>query len=641
MKKGQRIVHFLYVCLFLALPGWSTTTVYLDDSGHFLKEKPAGMKSVLTGKSPWGKKPFPFLKMKNEGDMGLSVDLVDLPVAKTPSGSKSPKGVSKSGPLIVIINNDGPGEGFNDPTPATPIGGNSGVTIGEQRLIAFQYAADIWAALLNIDVAVEIAAEFNAKTCNASSAILGSAGPASVRASFSGAPISNTWYPIALANQLYGADMSPSAAEINAEFNSSIDNNDGCLAGTDWYYGIDGSPTPGDIDLVSVLLHEFCHGLGFLTVADAETGQKLSGRNDVFLNQLRDESVGKNWNDPSMSDTDRAASAIDTGDLTWTGTGANALAGGLSNGVHASGNIEMYAPNPYESGSSVSHYSTSLYPNALMEPSYTSVNHNPTLSAALLYDLGWSESSSATATPTPTDTVVPPTATFTPTNTPTSTFTQTSTHTFTPTNTPTSTLVPPTNTPTHTPTNTPTHTPTATWTSTYTATPTDTPTNTPTDSPSPTPTWTPSPSATSTPEPTDTPTATETETFTPEPTETPTETASPTETAEGTNSPNEDPTGTPLATVTETPSQTMEPTVTETVEPSPTDTLEPGMTPTPTPSEVVVTMDFDVEPKGSPNGIIDDQDLIVWYGEVCEGSQEPKILFEFALHWMENNKGSK
>jgi hypothetical protein len=31
---------------------------------------------------------------------------------------------------IVIVNNDGAGEGFNDPTPVAPVGGNPGVTLG-------------------------------------------------------------------------------------------------------------------------------------------------------------------------------------------------------------------------------------------------------------------------------------------------------------------------------------------------------------------------------------------------------------------------------------------------------------------------------------------------------------------------------
>jgi len=53
-----------------------------------------------------------------------------------------------AGPLhaatITIVNADGAGEGFNDPTPAAPVGGNPGTTVGAQRLYVFQYAASIW-----------------------------------------------------------------------------------------------------------------------------------------------------------------------------------------------------------------------------------------------------------------------------------------------------------------------------------------------------------------------------------------------------------------------------------------------------------------------------------------------------------------
>ena len=45
---------------------------------------------------------------------------------------------------IAIINNNAAGVGFNDPTPAAPIGGNPGTTVGEQRLNAFRHAAEIW-----------------------------------------------------------------------------------------------------------------------------------------------------------------------------------------------------------------------------------------------------------------------------------------------------------------------------------------------------------------------------------------------------------------------------------------------------------------------------------------------------------------
>jgi len=51
--------------------------------------------------------------------------------------------------LIIIVNVNGAGVGFNDPTPAAPVGGNTGTTLGQQRLIAFQHAANLWGARLD------------------------------------------------------------------------------------------------------------------------------------------------------------------------------------------------------------------------------------------------------------------------------------------------------------------------------------------------------------------------------------------------------------------------------------------------------------------------------------------------------------
>src|SRR5215510_9497878 len=49
---------------------------------------------------------------------------------------------------IVIQNGNAAGVGFNDPTPAAPVGGNPGTTLGQQRLNAFQFAANIWGSTL-------------------------------------------------------------------------------------------------------------------------------------------------------------------------------------------------------------------------------------------------------------------------------------------------------------------------------------------------------------------------------------------------------------------------------------------------------------------------------------------------------------
>ena len=51
---------------------------------------------------------------------------------------------ANSAAIIKVVNLDGVGEGFNDPTPFTPVGGNPAVTLGDARLLAFQHAAFLW-----------------------------------------------------------------------------------------------------------------------------------------------------------------------------------------------------------------------------------------------------------------------------------------------------------------------------------------------------------------------------------------------------------------------------------------------------------------------------------------------------------------
>src|SRR5688572_17072896 len=77
---------------------------------------------------------------------------------------------------ITIVNQNAPGIGFNDPTPVTPVGGNPGTTLGQQRLIAFQHAADIWGATLTSNVPIRVGASFVPLPCTDASAVLGSAG---------------------------------------------------------------------------------------------------------------------------------------------------------------------------------------------------------------------------------------------------------------------------------------------------------------------------------------------------------------------------------------------------------------------------------------------------------------------------------
>jgi hypothetical protein len=117
---------------------------------------------------------------------------------------------------ITIVNNNAPGVGFNDPTPVAPVGGNAGTTLGEQRLIAFQAAANIWGATLDSNVNIDILSSFDPLACNATSATLGSAGTIFILANFPsvapfpGPQFLQTWHPAALSNKRAGTDIVPS-----------------------------------------------------------------------------------------------------------------------------------------------------------------------------------------------------------------------------------------------------------------------------------------------------------------------------------------------------------------------------------------------------------------------------------------------
>jgi hypothetical protein len=230
---------------------------------------------------------------------------------------------------IVIVNNDGPGEGFNDPTAVAPVGGNPGVTLGAQRLNVFQEAANIWGGLLPSAVTIRVQAQFNPQSCDASSAVLGSAGPIQVFRDFSGAEVAATWYHVALANKLAGVDLSASN-DINATFNSAIDNNDNCLANTDWYYGLDGNEG-SDVELLPVVLHELGHGLGFSTLVNLGNGSELSGFSDIYERHIRDNTLGLTWD--QMTAGERTTSATNTDNVVWNGAGARVNASKFLGGV--------------------------------------------------------------------------------------------------------------------------------------------------------------------------------------------------------------------------------------------------------------------------------------------------------------------
>ncbi len=315
-------------------------------------------------------------------------------------------GWSASAATIVIVNKDGAGVGFNDTTAATPVGGNSGTTLGAQRLIVFQQAAAIWGAKLSSPVTIKVQARFGPLTpCEPTFGVLGSAGPTNFVINFTNAPRLNTWYPIALASALDGVDYAaalPDGASISASFNSNVGVGT-CLTTTSWYLGLD-SNEGTKIDLLATVLHEFGHGLGFTGLVDLTTGAlSFDGRPDVYSVYTHDNSVSMNWT--AMSDGQRVTSSTNNGNVAFDGTNTTASAATvLTVGKDGSQHPKLYTPSSLEQGSSVYHFDTSASPNQLMEPS---INHDLTsnvdvpndLTTKVMLDLGWAGMASAPNAP--------------------------------------------------------------------------------------------------------------------------------------------------------------------------------------------------------------------------------------------------
>src|SRR5215467_5124185 len=227
---------------------------------------------------------------------------------------------------IVVVNVDGPGEGFNDPTPAAPVGGNTGTTRGAQRLIAFQHAANLWGATLDSPVTIIVQASFDPLGAN----VLGSAGTIQIYefddvassvglgpGFYPGAEFGQTWYGSALIDKRVGVDVAQlfglpaGSPDIRARFSSDFN----------FYLGLDNNHGAQN-DLVTVVLHELGHGLNFQSFVNSSTGAQPAGLTDIYARHLFDDTTGLHWNE--MTDAERKTSATHFGHLLWDGANVTA-----------------------------------------------------------------------------------------------------------------------------------------------------------------------------------------------------------------------------------------------------------------------------------------------------------------------------
>ena len=237
---------------------------------------------------------------------------------------------------------------------------------------AIQRAIDIWSENFVSKVPVNVNVAW---TKAPNSTILASASAKNIFSNFNGAPDKTLYYPSALANALAGVDLD--VAEPELEINVTT--------GDFWYYGLDGKCPSNKYDLVSVILHEMAHGLGFMsgTYYDPATrvGRFLQPTAFDAYVQLPDGRRLVDLPSPSLE-----IGAALTSTLLWSG--ANALK--ANNGVKPL----LFTPSVYEQGSSTSHLDektfSNTFENSVMTPNLSAgeVFHLPgTLLLAIFEDL--------------------------------------------------------------------------------------------------------------------------------------------------------------------------------------------------------------------------------------------------------------
>jgi hypothetical protein len=299
-------------------------------------------------------------------------------------------GAPLSAATINIHVTDSAGEGFNDPTLFTPIGNNSATTLGQARRNVFNEAARLWGLLLDSSVPIVVDAHFDPISgCTNTTGTLGQAGPTMWLKS-------GYWYPEALYNAMRGSDVLGTSSDIDAQFNSDV-GNPGCLGGHPFYYGLDHiyNKQAYAADLLEVVMHELGHGLGFLSVVGSD-GQGLAGTDKtphlaVFDQFVFDETQENFWR--LMTAPERATSALNDGNLVWSGANVDNQLAVLTSGKTTGGHVRLYAPATWDDGSSVSHWDTAAAPNLLMEPYATGSTRGYTdLTTCVLYDIGWTGS---------------------------------------------------------------------------------------------------------------------------------------------------------------------------------------------------------------------------------------------------------
>jgi len=278
---------------------------------------------------------------------------------------------------FVFIDHSPNGKGLSDPTPVTPVGGNTATTRGQARRNALIRAGELWGARLNSPIPIRVGVYFITKDgdCDA----LANAGPRNLFSDFPNSPRPGVYYSAAQAEAIARAHIGdPDEEEIGITFNSGYD--DGICSSGERYYSY--SLIDNDFrkfNFLAVAMHEIGHGLGF-------------GISDVYYDVMYDEATGKFY--PDLTDEEQDAALRSNGELVFNAPHINSAAPALTAGLSAGGHVRVFAPSDdtVRAGSAGVHFDVRVSPHTMLQASVDprdSPAQGTNLALCVLKDMGW------------------------------------------------------------------------------------------------------------------------------------------------------------------------------------------------------------------------------------------------------------
>jgi hypothetical protein len=195
-----------------------------------------------------------------------------------------------------------------------------------------------------------------------------------------------SYYPVALAEKISGQSFNDDAlGDITLAVNSSIN----------WYLGTDGQVPTTKYDLVTVSLHEICHGLGFF---DSFSSNGTKGSFGIGVLPIIYDTFIENFTGNKLTDTLKFPN--NSTDLQSQLVGGQVYFNGPLLKKYATQSnysilrAKLYSPSTFDAGSSISHLdeNATLRSNALMTPfiDMGEAIHDPgKYTMSILGDIGW------------------------------------------------------------------------------------------------------------------------------------------------------------------------------------------------------------------------------------------------------------